>query len=91
MFVEYIVKSDEPFHDVVGIVQFGIIEVEDERDKGEERCCTTQQATLFTNGEVHLYLYGVTPNWRPGAVYERMLRAKLLEDGCELEHVVSIT
>ena len=85
MYVEYIVTSDEPLHVVQDIIRSTIVEVEDERDKGEERCCLQHLVSQDPEGELRLALYEVTFNWQPGRFYEQLLKEKLLEEGCELK------
>lgn len=89
VFVEYIVKSDEPFHDVEGVITFGISELEADLGlyEDDEVCCNRHMVTEFIGGEVRLYLYDVNEKWRPGAEFEQKLKDKLAEDGCELELV----
>lgn len=85
MHLKYIVKSRVPFHEIDGLIRACIIEVEDERDKGDEDCCVQQSVSQAPSGEVHLWLYEVGPNWEPGKIYWRMLIKKLREEGCRLE------
>lgn len=84
MHLKYVVTSDVPFHEIDALIRACIIEVEDERDKGEERCCVQQTVSEAPNGEIHLWLYEVGPNWEPGRLYWRLLLDKLRDEGCEL-------
>lgn len=87
MFVEYVLRGRRSVRGAKSVIERNILDVEDERDKGEDPCCNGFRVRKLPGGTVHIYLEGVTSNWQPGKFYERMLRDRLLEEGCELELV----
>lgn len=95
--VEYIVRGRKSLYHAKRVIKRSIIEVEDEIlergdevEDGKQHCCEDLLVEKATDGEIHLHLYWVRPNWEPGQVYELMLRDKLRQEGCELELVPSV-